>query len=50
MQKRLEQEILKLNPNLSLGEVEEKAKDILEYWIDGCLQDVLEADGLNSIA
>jgi hypothetical protein len=43
MELKLEREILRLHPELSLSEVHEKALDIADYWIESCLPDVLEA-------
>ena len=44
MELALEREIMRLRPELTVEQVHEKALDIAEYWIDGCLPDVLEAD------
>lgn len=44
MQLKLERKISELNPQLTVAQVEQKALDISEYWIDSCLEDVLEAD------
>lgn len=43
MQLKLEREILRLNPELSVKEVEAKAQDIFEYWVEACLEDVLDS-------
>jgi len=43
MQTKLEQEIMRLKPELDAEQVHNLALDIGEYWIDGCLPDVLEA-------
>ena len=39
---KLEREILKLKPNYSVKKIEQLADDILDYWINACLPDVLE--------
>ena len=44
MELKLENEILKLQPNLTVKQVHEKALDIFAYWIEACLPDVLESD------
>lgn len=43
MELQLANEILRLRPQLSVDEVLEKARDISSYWIEACLEDVLEA-------
>lgn len=43
MELELQREILRLRPKLSIKEVEAKAQDIFYYWLDNCLEDVLEA-------
>lgn len=44
MELELQRAILKLKPELSVKEVEAKAKDIFYYWVDHCLEDVLELE------
>lgn len=41
---KLEKELLRLKPELTVEQIEELAADIMEYWIDACLPDVLEAN------
>lgn len=43
MELKLEREILRLRPELSVKDVEQLALDISQYWIESCLPDVLEA-------
>lgn len=40
---KLEREIARLRPDLSAYQVHELALDIECYWIESCLDDVLEA-------
>lgn len=44
MQLALEREILRLQPDLTVEQVKEKAIDIASYWTYECLPDVLEAE------
>lgn len=43
MQLKLEREILRIRPELSVEQIKELANDVADYWIESCLPDVLEA-------
>jgi len=45
MELKLQRAILAEQPNLTVKELEEKAQDIFDYWVENCLIDVLEAEG-----
>lgn len=44
MELKLQRAILAEQPELTIKQVEEKARDIANYWIESCLSDVLEAE------
>lgn len=44
MELTLQREILRLKPEYTVEQVEEKAKEIFNYWVDSCLEDVMEAE------
>lgn len=44
MELKLQREILRLNPELTVAQIKAKAEDVFTYWIENCLEDVLEAD------
>lgn len=43
MELKLQREIARLRPELTIKQIEEMARDFFEYWVDGCIEDVLEA-------
>ena len=43
MELKLQRRILELRPELTVTQIQELSDDIAEYWIDGCMEDVLEA-------
>lgn len=43
MELKLQREILRLRPTLSVDQVEATAADVFEYWLGDCLEDALDA-------
>lgn len=43
MELKLQRRLMELKPELTVNQLKEQSEEILEYWIDACLEDVLEA-------
>lgn len=44
MELKLQREILRLRPELTAKAAEDIASDVFYYWVEGCLEDLLDEE------